>query len=75
MSTDSRTIAEDELRRLLPMYFAFGEKKEIYTLAEYRRALARAARTSPREHKFAKVLVERHAGGDGIVPHHTPFLL
>ena len=68
-------IADDELREMLPIYFTFGEKKVIYTLSDYKRALVRAARTSSREHKFAKQLVKRRDVGDGIVPHHTPFLL
>lgn len=68
-------IADDDLRQMFPMYFAFGGKRIIYTLEDYRRAVARAARVSPREHKFAKQLVDRRGAGYGIVPHHTPFLL
>lgn len=58
-----------------PLYYTFGGKGEIRSVREYKRVMAKAARISPKEHEFARKLVEKHGGGNGIAPHHTPFLL
>ena len=68
-------LLDDDLRRQVPIYYAYGEKRLMRTFKEYRRALDRAKRLAPRQHKFAEMLVMRHGVGNGIVPHHTPFLL
>lgn len=58
-----------------PLYYTFGVKGEIRSIVEYKRAMGKAVRTSPKEHRFAQEIVDRNGWGDGIVPHHTPFLL
>lgn len=68
-------LADDDLRRQMPMYYAYGESKLIRTLKDYRRALGRAERVASRQHKFAKALAHKIRAGDGIAFHHTPFLL
>jgi hypothetical protein len=68
-------IADDDLRNQFPMYFAFGETKMIRTLRDYERALGRAPRVSSSKHKYAKKLVKKRVTEEGIVLHHTPFLL
>ncbi len=68
-------IADDDLRDMFPMYFAFGESKVIRSLRDYQRALRRAPRVSPRKHAFAKRLIHEHNTEAGFVLHHTPFLL
>lgn len=68
-------LADNNVRRQLPLYYAYGEKNIIRTLKDYKRALARAARKAPKQHKFAQFVVARKGAGSGIVFHHTPFLL
>ncbi len=67
-------IGDDEFRRQIPLYYAFGEQTLVRDLKHYMRVLKNAPRRSSTHHRFARSLVNRRATNAGMVIHHTPFL-
>lgn len=67
-------LHSDSHRRKLPIYFAFGLEGRAFDLDQYRRILRNAKEVSPKQHRFAKRLVEKRAAGGQFTLHHTPFL-
>lgn len=68
-------VATDDERRQVPIYYAFGRDEGIADLRSYKRILRKANRVSPKEHQFARMLVEKRNPSDDMVLQHTPFLL
>jgi hypothetical protein len=66
-------VAPDRDRKSLPIYFVFGHKEELTTLAKYKKASKKAKEA----HRAAYMSAVRIAGKlpNDLEFHHTPFLL
>jgi hypothetical protein len=63
----------DDSRKAMPLYYVFGCKDDLRTLAQYKRA-CKNARTLHRAAYLSAVKLTKQTA-DGVVLHHRPFLL
>ena len=65
-------ISDDKIRKSLPLYYVFGHKGDIRTLAHYKRVCKKAKAL----HRAAYMNAVKHAKdvGDDVVLHHRALL-
>jgi hypothetical protein len=66
--------SSDEVRKAIPIYYAFAKKKSISNLPQYIQILKQLKRSSTKQHKWALELSKRNRSGKDLVFHHIPFL-
>jgi hypothetical protein len=66
-------ISDDKQRKCLPMYYLFGHNGDLTTISQYKRSCKKAKELHAAAHANAVKVTKRI--DDGIVFHHTPFLL
>lgn len=67
-------LADNELRKAIPIYYAFGHKAPIGSLNHYMRALTISNSSSRAEHRWAVETARKLPDNEDLVFHHTPFL-
>jgi hypothetical protein len=68
-------LADDQERKQIPVYYAFGHRDLISSLRQYRRVLGKLSKGKTKPHRWAVKVVAKYLHTPGIEPHHTPFLL
>lgn len=67
-------LADNEMRRHMPLYFAFGYNKPIRSLKGFVKVLEKSASLAPEQNDIAIAILEKYQDANGIELHHTPFL-
>src|ERR1700722_7989259 len=67
-------LADNEFRKAIPIYYAFGLKGPISDLDHYKRALRTSNSSSRAEHRWAVKAARKLPVNEELVFHHTPFL-
>lgn len=67
-------LANNEVRRAIPVYYAFGSKTPISSLSHYLRALRASNSSSRAEHRWAVKTAKELPENEDLVFHHTAFL-
>jgi hypothetical protein len=67
-------LADNEVRKAIPIYYAFGNKAPIGNLKHYMRALRTSNSSSRAEHRWAVEAARKLPDNQELVFHHTPFL-
>jgi hypothetical protein len=67
-------LADNEVRKVIPIYYAFGHRGPISNLTRYMRALRKSNSSSRAEHRWALQAARKLPDKEEHVFHHTPFL-
>lgn len=67
-------LADNEVRKAIPIYYAFGHRAPISNLDHYMRALRKSNSSSRAEHRWAVKAARKLPDNEELVFHHTPFL-
>lgn len=67
-------LADKEIRKAIPIYYAFGHKASIRSLSHYMRTLRTINSSSRVEHRWAVEATKSLSDDEDLVFHHTPFL-